>query len=49
MLELPVPVSFAQVFGAGAFVTGEVEPVRDFDAKGSMPVQKKNKVTGLPM
>jgi hypothetical protein len=49
MLELPVPVSFAQVFGAGAFVTGEVEPVRDFDAKGSTPVQKKDKVTGLPM
>src|SRR5215212_10248364 len=48
MLELPVPVNFAQVFGAGAFVTGDVEPVRDFDAKGAAPVQR-DKNTNLPM
>ena len=45
----PLPVGFEQVFPAGAFVTGEVEPVRDFDAKGSVPVQKRDKATGLPM
>ncbi len=45
----PLPIGFDQVFPAGAFVTGDVEPVRDFDAKGSMPVQKKDKNTGLPM
>ena len=45
----PLPVDFGSVFPAGAFVTGDVEPVRDFDAKGSMPVQKKDKNTGLPM
>jgi hypothetical protein len=45
----PLPVGFDQVFPAGAFVTGDVEPVRDFDAKGSVPVQKKDKATGLPM
>jgi hypothetical protein len=45
----PLPVNFDQVFPEGAFVTGDVEPVRDFDAKGSMPVQKKDKATGLPM
>ena len=45
----PLPIGFDQVFPAGAFVTGDVEPVRDFDAKGSMPVQKKDKLTGLPM
>ena len=28
---------------------GEVEPVRDFDAKGAAPVQKRDKATGLPM
>lgn len=49
MLETPVPVEFAQVFRAGAFVTGEVEPVRDFDAKGAAPVQKRDKNTNLPM
>ena len=49
MLELPVPVNFAQVFAAGAFVTGDVEPVRDFDAKGTAPVQKRDKNTNLPM
>ena len=45
----PLAVAFEHVFPAGAFVTGDVEPVRDFDAKGSMPVQKKDKNTGLPM
>ena len=45
----PVPVGFEQVFTAGAFVTGDVEPVRDFDAKGSAPVQKRDKLSGLPM
>ena len=45
----PLPVTFEQVFPANAYVTGEVEPVRDFDAKGSAPVQKRDKVTGLPM
>jgi hypothetical protein len=45
----PLPVGFDQVFPAGAFVTGYVEPVRGFDAKGSVPVQKKDKATGLPM
>ena len=45
----PLPVGFAQVFPEGAFVTGDVEPVRDFDAKGSLPVQKRDKVSGLPM
>ncbi len=45
----PLPVGFGQAFPEGAFVTGDVEPVRDFDAKGSMPVQKKDKNTGLPM
>jgi hypothetical protein len=45
----PVPVHFGQVFPAGAFVTGEVEPVRDYDAKGSAPVQKRDKGTNLPM
>ena len=45
----PLPIGFDQVFPAGAFVTGEVEPVRDFDAKGSAPVQKRDKTSGLPM
>ena len=45
----PLPVTFEQVFPANAYVTGEVEPVRDFEAKGSAPVQKRDKVTGLPM
>ena len=45
----PLPVGFDQVFPHGAFVTGEVEPVRDFDAKGSAPAQKRDKGTGLPM
>lgn len=49
MLVTPLTVGFDQVFPAGAFATGDVEPVRDFDAKGSMPVQKKDKNTGLPM
>lgn len=45
----PLPVAFELAFPAGAYVTGEVEPVRDFDAKGSVPVQKRDKGTGLPM
>jgi hypothetical protein len=45
----PLPVGFDQVFPAGAFVTGDVEPVRDYDAKGTAPVQKRDKATGLPM
>ena len=45
----PLPVTFEQVFPANAYVTGEVEPVRDFDAKGAAPVQKRDKATGLPM
>jgi integrase len=45
----PLPVAFELVFPAGAYVTGDVEPVRDFDAKGSSPVQKRDKGTGLPM
>src|SRR5829696_5839448 len=45
----PLPVSMDQVLPHGAYVTGEVEPVRDFDAKGSVPVQKRDKGTGLPM
>ena len=45
----PLPVGFDQVFPHGAFVTGEVEPVRDFDAKGSTPTQKRDKATQLPM
>ena len=48
-LVTPLPVAFAQVFPEGAFVTGDVEPVRDFDAKGSLPVQKRDKATDLPM
>src|SRR5215204_6018140 len=48
-VQTPIGLTHDQVFPAGAFVTGDVEPVRDFDAKGPMPVQKKDKVSGLPM
>jgi hypothetical protein len=39
----PLPVAMEQVLPHGAFVTGDVEPVRDFDAKGSAPVQKRTR------
>jgi hypothetical protein len=46
----PLPVSMDHVLPHGAFVTGEVEPVKDFDAsKGDRFVQKRDKNTGLPM
>ena len=45
----PLPVTMDQVLPHGAFVTGDVEPVRDFEAKGSSPVQKRDKATNLPM
>ena len=48
-VQTPIHMTHEQVFPAGAYVTGEVEPVRDFDAKGSAPVQKRDKLTGLPM
>ncbi|MQA04327.1 MAG: plasmid replication, integration and excision activator [Streptosporangiales bacterium] len=41
------PVEFGQAFPHGAFVVGEVMPVRDYDAKGDK--QKDDKVTGLPL
>ena len=49
-LRFPLPLEFAQVFPAGAFAAGAVEPVRDFDAsKGDRFVQAKDKATGEPM
>ena len=45
----PLPVSMDQVLPHGAFVTGDVEPVRDYDAKGPATVQKRDKLTNLPM
>ena len=47
-----IPVSFADVFPAGAFLVGEVEPVADFNAParadGSRP-QQLDKDNGLPV
>ena len=49
-LHGPIPVSFAQVFPAGAYAAGAVEPVRDFEAsKGDRFVQAKDRESGLPM
>lgn len=43
-------VEHAQVFPAGAFVVGPVEPVQDFEASTKEhPVQARDKDTGFPV
>ena len=42
----PLPVTIDQVFPARSVRDRDVEPVRDFDAKGSAPVQKRDKSNG---
>jgi hypothetical protein len=36
-LQGPIPVAFGQVFPAGAYAAGAVEPVRDFEASCTAP------------
>jgi|SRR5215475_952000 len=50
-VPMQIPMDFGQVFPAGAFVTGPVEPVLDFDAPGTgrRRPQKVDKESGLPM
>jgi hypothetical protein len=49
-VPMQIPMDFGQVFPAGAFVTGPVEPVLDFDqGSGRNRPQKHDKETGLPM
>jgi hypothetical protein len=46
-LQGPIPISFDQVFPAGCYAVGEVEPVRDFDASTSgREVQARDKQSG---
>ncbi|MFI7133856.1 plasmid replication, integration and excision activator [Nonomuraea sp. NPDC050153] len=46
-LQGPIPVSFDQVFPAGCYAVGEVEPVRDFEASSSgREVQARDKLSG---
>ncbi|MER6949980.1 plasmid replication, integration and excision activator [Nonomuraea sp. NPDC000554] len=46
-LQGPIPIHFHQVFPAGCYAVGEVEPVRDFDASTSgREVQARDKQTG---
>jgi hypothetical protein len=47
---MQIPMEFGQVFPAGAFVTGPVEPVPDFDqGSGRNRPQKHDRESGLPM
>ncbi|GAA2208432.1 hypothetical protein GCM10009850_038900 [Nonomuraea monospora] len=49
-LQGPIPVAFQQVFPAGCYAVGEVEPVRDFDASTSgREVQARDKQTSEPV
>ncbi|MEW9554541.1 plasmid replication, integration and excision activator [Nonomuraea sp. NPDC050783] len=49
-LQGPIPVAFQQVFPAGCYAVGEVEPVRDFDASTSgRDVQARDKQTQEPV
>ncbi|MEU0572458.1 plasmid replication, integration and excision activator [Nonomuraea sp. NPDC005983] len=46
-LQGPIPIHFHQVFPAGCYAVGEVEPVRGFDASTSgREVQARDKQTG---
>ncbi len=45
-----IPVRFGDVFPHGAFVVGEVEPVRDFEkSTRERPVQSTDRDTGMPV
>ena len=49
-LQGPIPVEFGLMFPHGAFASGGIEPVRDFEAsKDGRFVQSKDKATGLPL
>lgn len=49
-LQGPIPIEFGLMFSHGAFASGSVEPVRDFDAsKDGRFVQSRDKGTGLPV
>jgi hypothetical protein len=49
-VPMQIPMEFGQVFPAGAFVTGPVEPVPDFDkGSGRDRPQKLDRETGLRM
>ena len=49
-LQGPIPIEFGLMFSHGAFASGSVEPVRDFDAsKDGRFVQSRDKATGLPL
>jgi hypothetical protein len=49
-LQGPIPIEFGLMFSHGAFASGSVEPVRDFDAsKDGRFVQSRDKATGLPV
>ncbi|MEO3853535.1 plasmid replication, integration and excision activator [Acrocarpospora sp. B8E8] len=46
----PIPVQHAFVFPAGAYLSGEVSAVLDFEASTKdRPVQSRDKVTGEPL
>jgi hypothetical protein len=46
-MQGPIPVDFGFVFPHGAFIRGEVEPVRDFDkSTKDNQVQARDKGTG---
>lgn len=47
MLQGPIPVTFEKVFPHGCYVVGEVQEVKDFDAKRD--TQATDKQTGLPV
>lgn len=45
-----IPVRFGDVFPHGAFVVGDVEPVRDFEkSTRERPVQSTDRDSGLPV
>lgn len=45
-----IPVRFGDVFPHGAYVVGEVEPVRDFEkSTRERPVQSVDRDTGMPV
>ncbi|MGW0192083.1 plasmid replication, integration and excision activator [Nonomuraea sp. NPDC003201] len=49
-LQGPIPISFDQMFPAGCYAVGEVEPVRDFDASTkAREVQARDKHTNEPV
>ncbi len=50
LIRGPIPVHHQFVFPHGAFLSGEVTPVLDFDASTKeRPVQQRDKTTGEPV